>query len=86
MEVLWPHNPRKRTHHHSSQSTYHGSMLDLTDTQLKKIQRQLNNYVLDNADSPDGNAKPNNWIKADTLYAPSNIEGKNLINVKHYFR
>ena len=43
-----------------SQYTYLGSMLDLTDIQLEKIQKQLNYFFLDNADSPKDNEKSNN--------------------------
>ena len=66
-----------------SQYTYLGSMLDMTDSQLEKIQNQLNHFVLENTDSSDVNEKSNNWIKADLLYAPADKAGQNLINVKH---
>ena len=68
-----------------SQYTYIGSMLDMTDSQLGKIQNQLNQFVLENTDSSEGNDK-NNWIKADLLYAPADKGGRNLINVRHYFK
>ena len=60
-------------------------MLDMTDSQLGKIQNQLNQFVLENTDSSEGNDK-NNWIKADLLYAPTDKRGRNLINVRHYFK
>ena len=69
-----------------SQYTYLGSMLDMTDSQLEKIQNQLNHFVLENTDSTDVNEKSNNWIKADLLYAPADKGGRNLINVRHYFK
>ena len=69
-----------------SQYTYLGSMLDMTDSQLEKIQNQLNHFVLENTDSSDVNEKSNNWIKADLLYAPADKGGRNLINVRHYFK
>ena len=68
-----------------SQYTYIGSMLDMTDSQLGKIQNQLNQFVLENTYSIEGNDK-NNWIKADLLYAPADKGGRNLINVRHYFK
>ena len=43
-----------------SQYTYLGSMLDMTDSQLEKIQNQLNHFVLENTDSSDANEKSNN--------------------------
>ena len=70
----------------SPQHTYLGSMLDMTDSQLEKIQNQLNHFVLENTDSSDVNEKSNNWIKADLLYAPANKGRQNLINVRHYFK
>ena len=60
-------------------------MLDMTDSQLSKIQNQLNQFVLENTHSSDVNDK-NNWIKADLLYAPADKGGRNLINVRHYFK
>ena len=60
-------------------------MLDMTNPQLGKIQNQLNQFVLENTDSIEGNDK-NNWIKADLLYAPADKGGRNLINVRHYFK
>ena len=42
-----------------SQYTYIGSMLDMTDSQLGKIQNQLNQFVLENTDSSEGNDKNN---------------------------
>ena len=52
-----------------SQYTYLGAMLDMTDSQLEKIQNQLNYFVLENTDSTDVNEKSNNWIKAELMYA-----------------
>ena len=40
---------------------------------------------MENTDSSDVNDK-NNWIKADLLYAPADKGGRNLINVRHYFK
>ena len=54
-------------------------MLDMTDSQLGKIQNQLNQFVLENTDSIEGTDK-NNWIKADLLYAPADKGGRNLIS------
>ena len=42
-----------------SQYTYIGSMIDMTDSQLGKIQNQLNQFVLENTDSSEGNDKNN---------------------------
>ena len=42
-----------------SQYTYIGSMLDMTDSQLNKIQNQLNHFVLENTDSSYVNEKSN---------------------------
>ena len=60
-------------------------MLVMTDSQLSKIQNQLNHFVLENADSVDVNDK-NNRKKADLVYAPADKGGRNLINVRHYFK
>ena len=60
-------------------------MLDMTDSQLTKIQTQLNQFVLENTDS-SGNGEKKNWIKSDLLYARANQGGRNLINVRNYFK
>ena len=60
-------------------------MLDMTDSQLSKIQTQLNQFVLENTDSIEGIDKKN-WIKTDLLYAPADKGGRKLINVRNYFK
>ena len=68
-----------------SQYTYIGSMLDMTDFQLTKVQTQLNQFVLENTDS-SGTGDKKNWIKSDLLYGKASQGGRNLINVRNYFK
>ena len=53
-------------------------MLDMTDSQLTKVQTQLNQFVLENTDS-SGTGDKKNWIKLDLLYGKASQGGRNLI-------
>ena len=68
-----------------SQYTYVGSMLDMTESQLTKVQTQLNQFVLENSDS-SGTGDKKNWMKEDLLYGKTKQGGRNLINVRNYFK
>ena len=60
-------------------------MLDMTDSQLTKVQTQLNQFVLENTNS-SGTGDKKNWMKEDLLYGKTNQGGRNLINVRNYFK
>ena len=51
-------------------------MLDMTESQLTKVQAQL---VLENSDY-SGTGDKKNWMKEDLLYGKANKGGRNLIN------
>ena len=68
-----------------SRYTYIGSVLDMTDSQLTKVQTQLNQFVLYNSESSATGDKIN-WMKEDLLYATKAQGGRNLINVRNYFK
>ena len=57
----------------------------MTESQLTKVQTQLNQFVLDNSES-SGTGDKKNWIKEDLLYGTKAKGGRNLINVRNYFK
>ena len=87
VEVLWTYNTWEGNHNqiYSVVTIYLYWLYDRHDSQHGKIQSQLNQFVLENTDSTEGNNK-NSWMKADLLYAPADKGGRNLINVRHYFK
>ena len=60
-------------------------MLDMKESQLTKVQTQLNQFVLENSDS-SGTGDKKNWMKEDLLYGKTKQGGRNLINVRNYFK